>query len=142
MDSFWCMWMVMQVSKLVRWIFVNSVRSVIMTISRRIASVFFMFLDMMDLSVRAWTRAACSRVQHASAQLAQHSLVIARALHNCCDHWQQRLAAASATSLHFEHLQATPLPTLACSPFVPAHWYQSSCTQQSIPSRGPRLGLY
>ena len=73
MDSFWCMWIVMQVSRLVRWIFVNSVRSVIITISRRIASVFFMFLDMMDLSVRAWTRAACSRKLQTLAQLALHT---------------------------------------------------------------------
>ena len=35
-----------------------------MTISRRMASVFFMFLDMMDLSVLASVKAAC---QHSSA---------------------------------------------------------------------------
>lgn len=49
----------MQVSRLVLWILVSSLRKVIMTISRRMASVFFMFLDMMDLSVLASVNAAC-----------------------------------------------------------------------------------
>jgi hypothetical protein len=35
-DSFWCMCTVMHVSRLVRWMRVKSVRSVIMTISLRI----------------------------------------------------------------------------------------------------------
>lgn len=59
-DSFWCMWMVTQVSKLVRWFLVSSLRRVIMTNSRRMASVFFMFLVMMDLSVLASVNAACT----------------------------------------------------------------------------------
>ena len=52
-DSFWCMCTVMQVSRLVRWVRVSSVLSVRMTMSLRMVSTFFMFLDMMVLSVLA-----------------------------------------------------------------------------------------
>ena len=56
--SFWCMWTVMQVSRLVRWMRVRLVLSVMATISRRMASAFLAALAIAVLSVFAAVKAA------------------------------------------------------------------------------------
>ncbi len=56
--SFWCMWTVMQVSRLVRWMRVRLVFSVMPTISRRMASAFLAAFAIAVLSVFAAVSAA------------------------------------------------------------------------------------